>query len=367
MKIGILTSSRADYGIYLPLLKMLKLKKEHHVSLIVFGTHLSKLHGYTLQYIIKDGFTPKYKINTVPKGDSPFHIAESIGNTIKIFASFWRTNKNKFDLIFCLGDRYEMFGAVCAGIPFNIKFAHIHGGETTLGAIDNYFRNAISLASSYHFTSHIEYSHRLSLLLGYSKNIFTVGALSLDNFKNEKLYSLDELNKLFKINLTTSTALITIHPETINTEDNLKNIDITFAALKQTNTPAIICLPNADTHGMKMRKLIFDYCKLNYQWQPIEHFGTKGYFSAMKHCGFMIGNTSSGIIEAGLFSTAVINLGNRQEGRITGKNVITIPFSKTILCKEIQKLKRNKSTKELNIYWKGGAAKKIISTLSKLK
>ena len=143
MKIGVLTSSRADYGIYLPLLNELKKDIFFDLEIIAFGTHLSERHGLTLSDIIKDGYNTIHKITSLVEDDSEKGIAISYGNTVLEFSNFWLTQK--FDLVFCLGDRFEMSAAVQASIPFCIKLAHIHGGETTLGAIDNIYIHQINL------------------------------------------------------------------------------------------------------------------------------------------------------------------------------------------------------------------------------
>ena len=145
MKIGVLTSSRADYGIYAPLLKKLNTDGYINLEVIAFGTHLSKSHGYTLTEIEKDDYNCIHSISSLISNDDEQSIATSYGLTVLKFADFWR--ENKYDMIFCLGDRFEMSAAVQAGIPFGLKFAHIHGGETTLGAIDNIYRNQITHAS----------------------------------------------------------------------------------------------------------------------------------------------------------------------------------------------------------------------------
>ncbi|MDP4679785.1 MAG: UDP-N-acetylglucosamine 2-epimerase, partial [Cyclobacteriaceae bacterium] len=153
MRIGVLTSSRADFGIYLPLIKALDSDEHFNLSLIVFGAHLSKEHGYTITEILEMGFSKIQKLCPLEFEDSPAEIGKSIGHITSHFASYWENHKEVYDVVFCLGDRFEMFAAVVAGVPFGIRFAHIHGGETTLGAIDNVFRHSITLYSTIHFTS----------------------------------------------------------------------------------------------------------------------------------------------------------------------------------------------------------------------
>jgi GDP/UDP-N,N'-diacetylbacillosamine 2-epimerase (hydrolysing) len=181
MKIAILTSSRADYGIYLPLLKALDKAEDVEWGLVVFGTHLSRLHGHTVDAIEKDGFPIVKKIDALLPGDTPKAIAHSYAVTAAKFADFWSEEGADFDLVFALGDRFEMAAAVAAGIPFGIKFAHLHGGETTLGAIDNVYRHSISLASAIHFVSAEAFEQRLQHVLGDAEaSIYNVGSLSLE-------------------------------------------------------------------------------------------------------------------------------------------------------------------------------------------
>ena len=169
MKIGVLTSSRADYGIYLPLLNELKTDSFFELEIIAFGTHLSNEHGLTVKDIEKDRYNTIHKISSLIEDDSPKGIAISYANTVLKFSKFW--NENHFDLVLCLGDRFEMSAAVQASIPFNVKLAHIHGGETTLGAIDNIYRHQITLASNLHFVSSNNNMKKAEQLIGRSKDI----------------------------------------------------------------------------------------------------------------------------------------------------------------------------------------------------
>jgi GDP/UDP-N,N'-diacetylbacillosamine 2-epimerase (hydrolysing) len=174
MKIVVFTSSRADFGICLPLLKKIKEDKFFELILIVFGTHLSNTFGKTASEIIESGFDIDYKIETTPDSDTPESITNSMGDTIVKFSEIW--NSNKFDYVLALGDRYEMFSACVSTIPFNIPIAHIHGGEETRGAIDNIFRHCITLMSKCHFTTTNIYKERVVSILGNDKNVYTVGA-----------------------------------------------------------------------------------------------------------------------------------------------------------------------------------------------
>jgi GDP/UDP-N,N'-diacetylbacillosamine 2-epimerase (hydrolysing) len=255
MKLGILTSSRADYGIYLPLLKKLKSDSFFSIELIVFGTHMSKFQGYSVDLIEEDGYNIIHEISTLVSNDDEQSISTSYALTALKFADFWKSNK--YDLVFCLGDRFEMSAAVQAGIPFGVKFAHIHGGETTLGAIDNIYRHQITLASSIHFSATKLFSSKIIDIIGSSKNVYTVGALSLDCVSDFKPLEKELFYNRFKIPQN-DFALITFHPETISPELNKSYAIEMSLALKYLTKKLflIITMPNADTMGSVFRNEI---------------------------------------------------------------------------------------------------------------
>ncbi len=367
-RIAILTSSRADYGIYLPLLKAMEKDIYFEVHIISFGTHLSPFHGNTIDQIRNDGFEPSFQIESMLAGDSPNAVATSMALTSLKFADFWKNHKTDFDLVFCLGDRYEMFAAVTAGIPFNIQFAHLHGGEKTLGAFDNIFRHSITLVSKFHFVSCKEHGDRVSELTELKENIFDVGALSLDNIKTLPLLSKDDFLDSFGIDLNLQTILVTVHPETLTPEMNVTYVEeLSVTLLELQKYQVIITLPNADTNGTLVRGRLLQlpdqsgnriYC--------FENLGPKGYLTAMKYCSFLLGNTSSGIIEAASFGKYVINLGNRQEGRKQSQNILNVPFNKTMILKSVAEIENKPIYTGGNIYFKGNAAQSICSILKRI-
>lgn len=365
MRVGILTSSRADYGIYRPLLKRLKDDIFFELVIMAFGTHLSDRHDYTLQDIQNDGFNINYEIQTLIDVDSEEVISKMMAQTSKKFTSVWESEQGQLDLVFCLGDRYEMFSAVSAAIPFNIPFAHIHGGETTLGAIDNTFRHCLTLMSDYHFTSHPAYTKRVAAIQDSKKNVYVVGALGLDNVNQQGLLSIRDFKEQFGIGLSKPTILFTFHPETADPGCNEENIQEIVSALKNAKRyQVLITGTNTDAHNSVIRKALSSFSKQNPEKvQTVENLGTRGYFSAMKHCSFLMGNTSSGIIEAASLGARVINLGDRQKGRITGSNVITVAVQQDQIASAIQKIENTSTSVNENIYWRGGAADKIIQVL----
>lgn len=368
MRIAVLTSSRADFGIYTPLLKAMKSDDYFDLKIIAFGTHLSGFHGYTKSQIEASGLAVDYEIDSMMLSDSKEAIANAIGLTIIKFAAFWKEHESNFDLVFCLGDRYEMFAAVLSGLPFSIKFAHLHGGEKTLGAIDNVFRHSLTHTSKVHFTSTETHKNRVNELIDEPNKVYNVGALSLDNILQLDLLNVESFKRKWNIDLGKPTVLTTFHPETVKAEKNTKFAEeIVKVIIKNKQLQFLITMPNADTAGSIIRNIFFD--KLSNQSNVVmkENLGVQSYFSAMKHCKFLLGNTSSGIIEAASFNKFVINLGARQEGRSCSKNVIQTPIDHKAMQLAIEKVSKNDKYVDGNIYFNGGATKSIISVLKNLK
>jgi GDP/UDP-N,N'-diacetylbacillosamine 2-epimerase (hydrolysing) len=365
MKIAILTSSRADYAGILPLLTELKKQKQISYSLIVFGTHPSSFHGNTINRIKEDGFRIDHVIESMVFGDTPESISTCIGLTTIKFATIW--SKTNFDLILTTGDRYEMFAAALAAVPFNINIAHIHGGEDTEGAIDNVFRHSLSLMSKFHFTTTNQFKTRISNIKGSDKYIYNVGALSIDAMKATKLLTLPEFKTKFNIDLSKPSILITVHPETSILKENQKYIVEFINALKELKKyQLIITMPNADALGNMFRERLNVFIKITENAIGVESFGNVGYFTCMKHCKFMLGNSSSGFVEASYFLKYVINVGDRQKGRILTKNIVSCSFDKKSILKAIQQVEVSKPIVKIIEYGNGNTAKKIVDILKKL-
>jgi len=362
MKVGVLTSSRADYGIYLPLLNRLKKEKSIELEIIAFGTHLKENFGLTISLIKKDEYKIIHEIDTLLEGDSPLDISLSYAKTIELFARFW--NLNKYDWVFCLGDRFEMAAAVNASIPFQVNLAHIHAGETTLGAIDNVYRHQISLASKLHFASLRENELKIHELLGENNSTEKIGSLSLLNLQSIDLLTIEEFYTKWDIDLNLPTILVSVHPETVAITRNVEYAIEVRKALKDLSNDfqIVITLPNADTNGSIYRSLFLELNAENQAIKLIENFGTQSYFTCMKYSRILLGNTSSGIIEAATFNKFVINLGNRQGGRIAPKNVIHSPFEHQNILKLVEQYIHSDYTDE-NPYLQKDSIDKILKRL----
>jgi GDP/UDP-N,N'-diacetylbacillosamine 2-epimerase (hydrolysing) len=258
-----------------------------------------------------------------------------------------------------------MSAAVQAGIPFGIPFVHLHGGETTLGAIDNIYRHQISLASVLHLTSTSAYSKKINQMLGNSPRVFAVGSLSLDGI--EAFVGLEKDAFYVKYNIPKGDfILVTFHPETVNTAENVNYAAEMRQALSVLciEMTIVITMPNADTQGSVYRSALYEL-KKEYPEAIIliENFGKINYFSAMRHACLMIGNTSSGILEAASFGKYVLNVGNRQEGRAQSENTFDTIFEASVIIETAYlALTKGVYTNE-NIYYKKGVAEAIIDIL----
>jgi len=364
MKIAVLTCGRSDYSIYLPLLKKLKNNKTFELHLIVFGSHPYKEFGNTVKLIKKDGFNPVYVISALVMGDDEKSVAESMALTIFKFAGVF--DKDKYDLIFALGDRFEMFAAVSASVPFNIPIAHLHGGEKTLGAIDEKFRHAITVMSKYHFASTENHAKKLFTFIGNKKHIHNVGALALDNISNLKLKTKNELLKELNVDFNKPTLLATLHPETVNASANKKIVQEFIKSIEKLGMQTIITLPNNDANNRIIREALLNFCSKSNKVFSFDALGPHLYYSCMKYCYAVVGNSSSGIIEAASFRKYTVNIGDRQKGRDRGNNIIDVPSDSNKIIRAVQSITGLPELNGNNIYGDGQTADRIIRLLKSI-
>jgi GDP/UDP-N,N'-diacetylbacillosamine 2-epimerase (hydrolysing) len=363
MNIGFITTSRADFGIYLPLLRRIGADVNMTYSLFVGGMHLMEKYGNSWELIEKEGIKISEKLAPLTEDDSSTGVANSMSGITKSFGEIWSKYQNNLDLVFVLGDRFEMFAAVSSLIPFNIKIAHLHGGEVTLGAIDNKFRNAITVLSDFHFTSNEEHANNVKKITNNDNNIFNVGAMGVEAALSADLIDKATFEKKYNVSINEGFILTTYHPETIAL-GNEKKINEIIDGFKEIPIKVLCTLPNADTGGNIVREKLLDYEKENPdKIVCFENLGQIGYYSAMNYCSLMIGNTSSGIIEAAAFNKMVINIGDRQKGRISGKNVIHMPIIKDKIVSTFNYLNAKKATIFINPYGKGDTSINIMNIL----
>ncbi len=318
--IGVVTVARSDYGIYRPILKRIQADPALELCLYATGMHLSHEFGNTVQDIEADGFKVTERIEMLLSSDSPEGIGKSLGLGVLGFAqSFGRFRP---DILLVLGDRFEMFAAALAALPFNLPVAHIHGGEVTEGAIDDSMRHAITKLSHLHFASTEEHARRIRQLGEEAWRVQVSGAPSLDNLMDMRFLEREELEDRFGLNLDEAPLLITYHPVTTEYEESGTQIAEVLAALESASHPLIFTLPNADTAGRTIIGAIRRFVAEHPRAWLVENLGTQAYFSLMRLAAAVVGNSSSGLLEAASFQLPVVNIGNRQKGRTRGRNVI---------------------------------------------
>ena len=362
MNIALISCGRSDYSIYLPLMKKLKADPFFKLNIIAFGTHVSQFYDRTVDMFYNDGFDVAYEIESLVLGDSPEAISTAMGLTITKFSSLWA--HQDYDLIIVLGDRYEMFSAIASSVPFNIPVAHLHGGETTEGAFDDMFRHSITAMSKLHFVSTLGHAKRVEQIIGSKRHIYHVGAPALDNLNDLKLLSIEEFKEVWNIDLSKPTVLVTYHPETVASNKNVEYIRELCKAMDRLDKQFVITMPNNDTMGTVIRTELLNFVGNNTEkYKLVEVLGAVGYYSCMQHCEFLLGNTSSGIIEAASFSRYVINIGDRQKGREAGLNVIHADAEENAIVNTADKIATLPAFKDGNIYGDGDTTIKMLNIL----
>lgn len=319
--ISILTATRAEYGLLKPIIAKLNTVEAFDVRIVVTGMHLSPEYGFTYREIEQDNFVIDRKIEILTDSDTPAGISKSMGNAIIGFGEYFEERRP--DLLVVLGDRYETLAVCCAAMNARIPIAHLYGGETTEGAIDESIRHAITKMSYLHFTSTDEYRKRVIQLGEAPERVFTVGAIGIENIKNAKLLSKKELELSIDISLEKPFAVVTFHPVTL--EDNhVKEqfLELLAACDLHQELNYIFTKANADAHGRIINEMIDKYAKERENVVAFTSLGMLRYLSALNCCSVVIGNSSSGLIEAPSFGVPTINIGDRQKGRLNSSSVI---------------------------------------------
>ena len=366
--LGVVTAARSDYGIYLPVLRKIQADPELRLRLIVSGMHLAPEFGLTVKAIEEDGFEIAERVEMLVASDSPEAVAKSMGLGAIGFAQTYA--RLRPDILLVLGDRFEMHAAALAALPFKIPVAHIHGGELTEGAIDDALRHSMTKLSHLHFVTTEEYARRVVQMGEERWRVTISGAPSLDNLQAMTLLSLAELEEKFALRFDQPPLLVTFHPVTLEYEQTEQQAEELLAALSASNMPVLFTLPNADTGGRVIIRMVRDFVETNASAQLVDNLGTQAYFSFMAAASAMVGNSSSGIIEAASFKLPVVNIGNRQKGRARGRNVIDVGDKREEILDGIRKALdadfRASLSHLANPYGDGTAAGKIVKQLKEV-
>lgn len=364
-RIAVVTVGRSDLGLYVPILRRLQDDPGFELRIIAAGAHLSPEFGSTAQLIDREGFAIAARVEMLLSSDSPVGIAKSMGlGTIGFADAYARLRP---DIIMVLGDRFEMHAAAVAALPFKIPVAHIHGGELTESAMDDALRHSMTKLSHLHFVSTPEYARRVQQLGEEPWRVTVSGAPGLDHVNATRLLTADELESLYNFPFSRHPLLVTFHPTTLAYEDTAEHTAALLEAIAQSDRPAVFTLPNADTYGRRIIELIRDFVQCSPSAILIDNLGTQGYFSVMALAAAMVGNSSSGIIEAASFGLPVVNIGDRQRGRLRERNVIDVGHSAEEVLGGITKAVSADFRAGLsgltNPYGDGRAAERIVDQL----
>ena len=368
MKLNIIvaTGSRSEYGILKKLIR--DLSENHNCDLLVMGSHLVAEFGTTINEIHLDKIKVKHKVDSFVGSKTEIQIVQSMAKIMLEVSSI--LDKNTYDMIVVLGDRYEIFSVSSVALIQNLPIIHIHGGEVTIGAIDEQMRHAITKMSYLHFASHEDYRRRIIQLGEFPNRVFNVGSLAVEQLKSISVVSKKEIFRITSIPLSPDKPYVIMTFHSVTHEDNThinQVIEILKALETYSNLNIIITKSNADLGGQELNDFYVNYVIKNNNAYLVDSFGTEKYWTLSKWAEFVIGNSSSAIIELASLKVPVINVGDRQRGRIRPNNVIDCHPTRDEIIDSIEKVasplfkKRLKALK--NPYEGNGTSKKIIQII----
>ncbi|HDL1057004.1 TPA: UDP-N-acetylglucosamine 2-epimerase (hydrolyzing) [Enterococcus faecium] len=364
-KILIVSGTRADYGIYKPVAENL-LQDNWDVSFVVSGMHLSHKYGFTKELILADGFRISGEVQSLFLENNKGNMARSVALEINGFTNIFEQTSPDFVLL--LGDRGEMLAAAIACLYLGIKTAHIHGGEVS-GTVDESIRHAITKIASVHFAATEKSKERLIKMGEDSWRVFPVGAPRIDTILNNRLPSFRDIKEKYHLKFEKKKYVLQVfHPVVTELENIEKQILALINSMEQQSQPIIGILPNSDAGSEIIRKMYQKYLKTDIIY--ITNLEPEEYLTILKECKFMIGNSSSGIIEAASFKIPVINLGTRQNGREQSKNIINANLNENEIETALNKIQDPQFIKSLknvkNIYGDGNSSRRITKTLNQI-
>ena len=363
-KIFVTTGTRSEYGLLRSLLHEINSSKKLQLYLIVAGMHLSKKYGYTVKEIKKDGFKIFAEVQMTPQGNSSFFMAKSLGLGIVEFSKIFK--KIKPDINIILGDRDEAFASALAASHMNIPNAHIHGGDRTMAGIDEYIRHATTKISNLHFAATKESKQRIIQLGENPKYVFFTGSPGIDQIKNNHISSKAELEKKYNFKITGNEIILLQHPVTTQIQSSKKQINNTLKAIKKLKISTICISPNSDAGNFEIFQSLKKANNASSFINLYPNMPRNDFLGLLQHCGVLVGNSSSGIIEASYFKIPVVNIGIRQKNREKGNNVIDVNDDSNLIYMTIKKILNSKSKQRRKteyIYGNGTASKKIIKVL----
>ena len=365
-KICVITGTRAEYGLLRLVMQGVKEDQELTLQIMATGMHLSPEFGLTYREIERDGFCIDCKVEMLTSSDTSVGIATSMGLGMIKFAD--ALDELNPDLIVVLGDRFEIFSAISAALVARIPVAHVHGGELTEGAFDDALRHSITKMSHLHFVAAEEYRQRVIQLGEQPDRVFLVGGLGIDNIKSMTLLNRAALEASLDFKLGRKNLLITFHPVTLETATAAEQMAELLSALDQLqDTKLIFTMPNADTDGRRLIKMVEQFVAQHSNACAYTSLGQLRYLSCIAQVDGVVGNSSSGLAEVPSFKKGTINIGDRQRGRLQAASVINCEPSRMSISAAFATLYsldfQNKLSKVTNPYGEGGASNKVVETI----
>lgn len=362
------TGTRADYGLLYWVLQKIHEDSELILQLVVTGMHLSPEFGLTVQEIEADGFPISERVEMLLSSDTEVGISTSIGLGVMGFARAF--SQLKPDILVLLGDRFEVLAAATAAAVARIPVAHIHGGESSEGVIDEPFRHAITKMSHVHFPAVDLYARRIRQMGEDPEKIFTFGGPGLDHIYLTQLPQRKDLQSELKIDLTKRVAVITYHPVTLEFSTGRHHMANLLTAIRGRDLTLVFTYANADTGGRVINQMIEDFVKNEPDAHAFPSLGQRRYLGLLRIADVMVGNSSSGIIEASSFQIPVVNVGDRQRGRVRAANVIDCGVEQNeianALNQALSKEFRDSLKGLVNPYGEGQTSSRIVSTLKQI-
>jgi len=363
-KITVTTGTRAEYGILRPILREIIKRKKLELILVVTGTHLSKKYGMTINEIKKDKFKIYETFKFLPNDDTRFSVAKALGEGVIQFAKIFKKVKPDINLI--LGDRDEMLASAIVAYHMNIPNAHIHGGDVSRN-IDEYTRHAITKISNIHFPSTEKSKRRIVKMGENPKFVFLTGSPSIDELRSNKILNKKQFENKYGFQVTKNLIVLIQHPVTTQIANTKKHIQNTLKAIEYFGYTTIIIAPNSDAGSNTIFQNIRHFAKSHNFVKIFPSLPRSDYLYLIKNCGVLVGNSSSGLIEASYFGTPAVNIGIRQQGREKSKNVFDAKSESVISIKRAILRALKKNTKPSYLYGIGNASQKIVRRLEKIK
>lgn len=367
--IGVVTGSRADYSIYRSVLECIRADGRLKASLFVTGTHLSPEFGLTISEIEAAPHEIAERVDCLVSSDTPAGTALSMSLALAGMARAF--TRSRPDILLVLGDRFEMFAAASAAVPFSIPLAHIHGGESTFGTMDESLRHAITKLSHLHFASTETYAKRIIQMGEEPWRVRISGAPALDSLVTMELPNASELSRQLDFDCSHPFLLVTFHPATLESIDAASQADTFFEALRGVDLPVLATAPNADPGGRAVLAALKSFAGTRSSVKIVTHLGARRYAACMKYAAAMAGNSSSGILEAASFALPVVNVGSRQQGRIRGANVVDAALDPGEIRAALEKVLtpgfRQSLAGMANPYGTGRAGQIIVDALSEVE